>query len=46
MYKARNKTSSPDRGAFIVWFERVYARRDGRWQYLSHRTVHGPTYGS
>jgi len=31
---------------FTVWFERVYARRDGRWQYLSHRTVHGPTYGS
>jgi hypothetical protein len=46
MYKARNKTSSPDRGAFTVWFERVYARRDGRWQYLSHRTVHGPTFGS
>jgi hypothetical protein len=45
MYKARNKTSSPDRGAFTVWFERVYALRNGRWQYLSHRTVHGPTYG-
>ena len=30
---------------FAVWFERVYARRDGRWIYLSHRTVHGPTYG-
>lgn len=44
MYRARNKTSSPDRGAFTVWFQRVYAFRDGRWQYLSHRTVHGPTY--
>jgi ketosteroid isomerase-like protein len=26
-----------------IWFERVYARRDGRWMFLSHRTVHGPT---
>jgi hypothetical protein len=25
-----------------VWFERVYAKRDGKWQFLSHRTVHGP----
>ena len=43
-YRARNKSVAPDRGAFTVWFERVYAFRDGRWQYLSHRTVHGPTY--
>ena len=45
MYRARNKSAAPDRSAFTVWFERVYAYRDGRWQYLSHRTVHGPTYG-
>jgi len=44
MYRARNKNGSPDRSAFTVWFERVYAFRGGRWQYLSHRTVHGPTY--
>jgi len=25
-----------------VWFERVYARRNGQWQHLSHRTVRGP----
>jgi uncharacterized protein (TIGR02246 family) len=25
-----------------VWFERVYAKRDGQWQQLSHRTVKGP----
>ena len=43
-YRARNKSAAPDRGAFTVWFERVYAFRDGRWQYVSHRTVHGPTY--
>jgi hypothetical protein len=28
-----------------VWFERVYAKRDGQWWFLSHRTVHGPTSG-
>ena len=26
-----------------IWFERVYAKRNGEWQFLSHRTVHGPT---
>jgi hypothetical protein len=26
-----------------VWFERIYAKRDGQWWFLSHRTVHGPT---
>jgi hypothetical protein len=36
----------PDRAWFSVWYERVYAKRDGRWIYLSHRTVHGPTYGA
>jgi hypothetical protein len=25
-----------------VWFERVYAKRGGQWQQLSHRTVKGP----
>jgi uncharacterized protein DUF4440 len=43
-YLARFKTAEPGRRQFTVWFERVYAKRDGRWQYLSHRTVHGPTY--
>jgi len=46
MYRARNKSGSPDRGAFTVWFERVYAYRGGLSQYLSHPTVHGPTYAS
>ena len=36
----------PARRWFSVWFERVYAKRDGRWIYLSHRTVHGPTFGA
>jgi len=43
-YRARNRAGDPGRREFTVWFERVYARRDGRWQFLSHRTVNGPTY--
>ena len=30
--------------SFSFWYVRVYAHRDGGWQYLSHRTVHGPVY--
>jgi len=26
----------------FVWFERLYAKRNGEWQFLSHRTVNGP----
>jgi hypothetical protein len=26
----------------FVWFERVYAKRNGEWQFVSHRTVNGP----
>ena len=39
--------SSPEgRRWFYVWYEKVYARRDGRWVYLSHRTVDGAHYGA
>ena len=45
-YIAQNRIPDPAKGAwFSVWFERVYAKRDGHWLYVSHRTVHGPTYG-
>jgi len=44
-YRARNKAGDPGRREFTVWFVRVYALRNGRWQYVSHRTVHGPIYG-
>jgi hypothetical protein len=40
-YKMHQK-SSPIGVETSVWFERVYAKRNGRWMYLSHRTVHGP----
>lgn len=43
-YRARNRAGAPGRTEFVVWFERVYAHRNGRWQYLSHRTVDGPNY--
>lgn len=39
------KQADPGKRWFAVWFERVYAKRAGQWIYLSHRTVHGPTYG-
>jgi hypothetical protein len=45
-YLAHVPGSAADKARFSVWFERVYAKRDGRSMYLSHRTVHGPTDGS
>jgi hypothetical protein len=44
-YVAQNRTAKPGQAWFSVWFERVYEKRDGHWLYVSHRTVHGPTYG-
>jgi len=44
-YVAQNRTGKPDQSWFSVWFERVYVKRDGHWLYVSHRTVHGPSYG-
>jgi hypothetical protein len=43
-YVARFKNAPTGRRQFTVWYERVYAKRSGKWQYLSHRTVHGPVY--
>ncbi len=43
-YRARYKAGNPEQREFTVWFERVYARRNGSWQFLSHRTVHGPVF--
>jgi hypothetical protein len=39
--KGRSNTSPAQLNS--IWFERVYAKRNGKWQFLSHRTVHGPT---
>jgi hypothetical protein len=43
-YVGRFKNAAPGRKQFTVWYQRVYAKRDGKWQYLSHRTVDGPVY--
>jgi Domain of unknown function (DUF4440) len=43
-YVAKNRNAAAGRNRFTVWFERVYAKRNRQWQYVSHRTVHGPTY--
>jgi len=37
--------SGPGRAWFSVWYLKAYAKRDGRWTYLSHRTVRGAHYG-
>lgn len=44
-YIAQNRIGNPEQSWFSVWFERVYQKREGHWLYVSHRTVHGPTYG-
>jgi len=44
-YVAQNRIGKLDPSWFSVWFERVYEKRDGHWLFVSHRTVHGPTYG-
>jgi hypothetical protein len=42
LYDPKNNAANPPR-LNSIWFERVYAKRDGQWRFLSHRTVHGPT---
>jgi hypothetical protein len=44
-YIAQMRNGDPANSWFSVWFERVYEKRGGQWLYVSHRTVHGPTYG-
>lgn len=38
----RPNANNPISAPYSIWFERVYAKRNGRWQHLSHRTVRGP----
>jgi hypothetical protein len=42
LYEPKSSAAAPGR-LNSIWFERVYAKRNGQWQFLSHRTVHGPT---
>jgi hypothetical protein len=43
LFVPRNRNPSTPARLNSIWFERVYARRNGQWLFLSHRTVHGPT---
>jgi hypothetical protein len=42
LFVPQNRNAAPGQ-LNSIWFERVYAKRNGKWQFLSHRTVHGPT---
>jgi len=42
LFVPQNRNAAPGK-LNSIWFERVYAKRNGKWQFLSHRTVHGPT---
>jgi hypothetical protein len=45
-YRYLPRTNNPSAGSsgshLFVWFERVYTKRNGQWQFLSHRTTNGP----
>ena len=40
----KTKKGSGARELIDTGRNKMYARRDGKWQYLSHRTVDGPVY--
>jgi len=42
LFMPKNQAAAPGR-LNSIWFERVYAKRNGKWLFLSHRTVRGPT---
>ncbi len=42
LFVPANRSPSTPARLNSIWFERVYAKRNGQWQFLSHRTVHGP----
>ena len=41
-YLPRASSPTPATSHLYVWFERAYVKRNGEWQFLSHRTVKGP----
>src|SRR5262245_51220600 len=42
LFMPRNRNAANPGRLTTIWFERVWAKRDGRWQWISHRTVWGP----
>ena len=45
-YVASMRNTAPERKWFSVWFEKIYAKRNGQWLYVSHKTVNGANYGA
>jgi hypothetical protein len=45
-HAAARGTANPDTAWSAAWFVRVYQKREGKWVWLSHRTVRGPAYGA
>jgi hypothetical protein len=42
LFVPKNRSAATPPRLTTIWFERVWAKRDGRWQWVSHRTVWGP----
>ena len=42
LFMPKNRNPATPGRLTTIWYERVWAKRDGRWQWLSHRTVWGP----
>jgi hypothetical protein len=40
--RSNNPNAASNHSHLFVWFERVYVKRNGQWQFLSHRTTNGP----
>jgi hypothetical protein len=40
--RSNNPNAAANQSHLYVWFERVYVKRNGEWQFLSHRTTNGP----
>lgn len=44
-YIASMRNTPPQRMWFSVWFEHLYSKQNGKWMYVSHRTIQGANYG-
>jgi hypothetical protein len=42
LFMPKNRNTAVPGRLTTIWYERIWAKRDGRWQWLSHRTVWGP----
>jgi hypothetical protein len=44
-YVPGKAATNPSLGWFSAWYQRVYEKNGGQWQFVSHRTVSGPASG-